>query len=240
MLLHLILFLQLFGFCWFFMSKMLPVWECLYKEIVISTGLAQTEIHKEGVWPACSPKSDAFPFLRDLELELQGLDTTMYMTQQAGTGRCQKCWQGAAATAASRTLQGGCYPKLGSTRFCAGTMQCPRAGLVSQTSSRAHQRTACALKAGQGVQLFCSPVTPCWLHGKAGTSCLGPGPAPNLSKRLREFSGTAPACVGLVVLRSTAGRTVPLCNVWMVWDRWNTTLCNQVSVCPFTTSQHRH
>lgn len=66
-------------------------------------------------------------------------------------GRCCHSWE--------QDLQGGCHPKLRSTRFHAGPMQCLRAGLLSETSSRAPQRTTCALEAGQGVQLFCSSVT---------------------------------------------------------------------------------
>lgn len=54
-----------------------------------------------------------FLFLRDPEVGLQGLDNTMYMMQQAGTGRCPKCWQGAAATAESKTLQSGAIPNSG-------------------------------------------------------------------------------------------------------------------------------
>lgn len=164
----------------------------------------------------------------------------MYMIQQAGTGRCPKWWCGAAATAGSKTLQGRCHPQLRSTRFCAGSVQCPRAGLLSQTSNRAPQKIACAEEAEQDVQRFCSPVTRGRLHGKASTSWLGPGPVLLLSKRLRERSGAVPACVSLVLLPSAACRVVPLRNVWLVWDRWNTTLCRQVSVRPFTVSQYRH
>lgn len=58
------------------------------------------------MWPACAPcnpEGDAFPFLRDLEVGLQGLDIAMYMMHMKLED----------ATSAGRTL----LPQLGARPF---------------------------------------------------------------------------------------------------------------------------
>lgn len=157
---------------------------------------------------------------------------------QNGTGRCHEWWQGAAATAEMAPIKVGAIPNSGMPDSVKD-LQCPWAGLLLQTSSRAPQKIARAEEAGQGMQLFCSPVPRGWLHGQTSMSWLGPGPALSLSKRLQEFSRAVPACVSPAVLPSAARSAVPLCSGWWLWDRWNALRASRCQLL-LSVSQYCH
>lgn len=155
------------------------------------------------MWPACAPcnpEGDAFPFLRDLEVGLQGLDIAMYMMHMKLED----------ATSAGRTL----LPQLGARPFKVVPPQTHKYQILCRIYAMPQDRAPltdqqqntpknCMCRGSRaGCAAFCSPVTRGWLHGKASSSWLGPGAAVNLSKRLQECCRAVPACVSLVVLPS--------------------------------------
>lgn len=238
MLLHLILFLQLLGLCWFFTSKMLPVWECSYKEIVITTGLVTNcnsqggcvaspcFLQPEGWWCLSFSGRSGGRAVGDGYYHVYDAASWNWKMLQVLAGCYCPSWEQDSLTwVPSQTQE---YQIL--CRIRATTQG--RAPLTEQQQSTSKHCMCRGSRAGCAAFLqSCHRRLAAW---------LGPGAALNFSKRLRELSGTVPACVSPMVLPSVACRIVPLCNVWLVWDRWNTTLCNQAPVRPFTISQYLH
>lgn len=128
-------------------------------------------------------------------------------------------------------------PKLRRTGGCAG-------GVLGQGSSQISCRMPqnCLCRGNRaGYAGFPDSLLAC---GRRLASCVAkqapPGRVSQLCTFLRGYRNSLEQYQPVGARRIWACRTTPLCNVWLVWDRSTTILCDEVSVWPFRFSQYHY